>query len=83
MEEEERDWTSLVGCVKKEGISNEQKFLVMTFRPNDRIFTKGMSEQETMEKLILGIYNVAHSQAIPKNVMRNAICALEELERTM
>lgn len=78
--EEEKDWTSLVGCVKKEGISNEQKFLVMTFRPNDKIFTKGMSAQETMEKLILGIYNVACNQPIPKNAIRNAICALEELE---
>ena len=35
---EEKEWTSLSGCVKKEGLSNEQKFVLLTFRPNDRLY---------------------------------------------
>ena len=81
MSTEEREWTSLSGCVKKEGIANEQKFLVMAFRPCDRIYVKGMSDKEVMEKLTLAIYNVASNQANPRNAIRSAISALEILER--
>ena len=78
---EEKEWTSLSGCVKKEGLSNEQKFVLLAFRPCDRIYVKGMSDKEVMEKLTLAIYNVASNQANPRNAIRSAISALEVLER--
>lgn len=77
---EEKEWTSLSGCVKKEGLSNEQKFVLLTFRPNDRLYAKDMSDQEVTEKLVSAIYNVAAHQTNPKAAIRNVIDVLEYME---
>lgn len=77
----EKEWTSLSGCIKKEGISNEQKFIVMAFRPEDRLYAKGISDQELIEKLVEGIYVIAKQQVNPRNAIRGVIHALEMLER--
>ncbi len=77
----EKEWTSLSGCIKKEGLSNEQKFVLLAFRPEFRIYAKDMSDQELMEKLVTAIYTLAKSQANPKNTIRGVMSALEVLER--
>lgn len=78
---DEKEWTSLSGCIRTEQLSNEQKFILMTFRPNDRIFAKQMSDQEVIEKLTLGIFNIVSHQENPKNALREVIGALEVLEK--
>jgi len=78
---EEKEWTSLSGCVKKEGLSNEQKFVLLAFRPEFRVYAKDMSDQETVETLVTGIYGIAKKQANPRNCIRGVISALEVLER--
>jgi len=78
---EEKEWTSLSGCIKKEGLSNEQKFVLLGFRPEFRVYAKDMSDQEIIEKLVMGIYAVATNQKNPRNAIRDVISALEVLER--
>ena len=76
----EKEWTSLSGCIKKEGLSNEQKFILLAFRPEFRVYAKDMSDQEIIEKLVMGIYTVATNQKNPRNAIRDVISALEVLE---
>ena len=77
----EKEWTSLSGCIKKEGLSNEQKFILLAFRPEFRVYAKDMSDQEIIEKLVMGIYAVATNQKNPRNAIIDVISALEVLER--
>lgn len=77
----EKEWTSLSGCIKKEGLSNEQKFILLAFRPEFRIYAKEISDQEIMEKLVAAIYTLAKSQKNPEDALRSVINALEHLER--
>lgn len=80
---EEREWTSLVGCVKKEGLSNEQQFIVLTFRPEFRMCVKDLTDLDVVEKLTTAIYAVAQNQANPRSAIRGVIAALEVLERNI
>lgn len=76
----EKEWTSLSGCIKKEGLSNEQKFILLAFRPEFRIYAKEISDQEIMEKLVIAIYTLAKSQKNPSGALHSVINALEHLE---
>lgn len=70
---EGKEWTSLVGAIKAEKLSNEQKFVVITMERDRKILTKGMELSEITEALALGILHVAEETEDKKRYV-NTFC---------
>ena len=77
---EDKDWTSLVGCVRDEKITNEQKFVLVTMDKTKGVYTKGLEVSEIAEALILATVNIAKENAHGKMLI-DTICDILQKEK--
>lgn len=78
---ENKEWTSLVGCVRDEKITNEQKFLLVTMGAPKNVYTKGLEVSEIAEVLILAILAVAKENSYGKMLI-DTICDVLQKEKS-
>lgn len=78
---EEKEWTSLVGCVKAEKLSNEQKFVLITMDRDKKVMTKGLLVTEVAVALVLATMNIAKETAYPE-LFIDTLCELLQSEKS-